>query len=99
MSPSHERLISCSLITDLDNKLLLGRSRWEESLASRLGGIESPGKRELGVDALNTVSRVDILDQGDLVAGGTSLTRDDGGIGKEEFPNLECVSCGSHNED
>lgn len=35
------------------------------------------------------MGRVDVLDQGDLVAGGSTLTGDDGGVSKEEFPNLE----------
>jgi hypothetical protein len=35
------------------------------------------------------VSGVDVLDQGELVAGGTSLTGDDGGVGKEELPDLK----------
>lgn len=42
----------------------------------------------MGVDAVDAVGGVDILDQGDLVAGGSSLTRGDGGVGKEEFPDL-----------
>ena len=36
---------------------------------------------------------VDVLDQGHLVAGGSSLTGGDGGISKEEFPDLRTVSC------
>ena len=35
------------------------------------------------------MSGVDVLDQGELVAGGTSLTGDDGGVGKEELPDLK----------
>lgn len=43
---------------------------------------------ELGVNTLNTVRRVDVLDQGKLEAGGRTLSGDDGRVGKEEFPNL-----------
>jgi hypothetical protein len=35
------------------------------------------------------VGRVDVLDQGELVAGSTSLTGDDGGVGEEELPDLK----------
>ena len=51
--------------------------------------LQSGGQGELGRDTLNTVGRVDVLDQGDLVAGGSALTGDDGGVGKEELPDLE----------
>lgn len=45
-------------------------------------------KAELGLDAFNTVSRVDVLDEGELPAGGTTLAGSDGGGGQEVFPNL-----------
>ena len=48
---------------------------------------------ELGVDALDTVGRVDVLDHGDLVASGRTLSRDDGRVGKEVFPNLKGREC------
>lgn len=51
--------------------------------------LQSSGKGELGWDAKNTVSRVDVLDQGDLVAGGSTLAGDDGRVSKEELPDLE----------
>lgn len=35
------------------------------------------------------MGRVDVLDQGELVAGGTTLAGDDGGVGEEELPDLK----------
>jgi hypothetical protein len=46
------------------------------------------GESMLGRDALDSVSRVDVLDESDLVAGGTTLAGDDGRVGKEELPDL-----------
>jgi hypothetical protein len=43
---------------------------------------------ELGWHALDAVGRVDVLDQGDLVAGGAALAGDDGRVGEEELPDL-----------
>lgn len=40
------------------------------------------------VNALDTVSGVDVLDEGDLVAGSGTLAGDDGAVGEEEFPDL-----------
>lgn len=51
-------------------------------------GFAGGREGELAVDAFDTVGRVDVLDQGELVAGGTALTGDDGGVGKEVFPDL-----------
>lgn len=45
-------------------------------------------ERELGADSFDAVSRVHVLDKGDLVAGCGPLTRDDGGVGQEELPDL-----------
>ena len=57
------------------------------------GGLAGTSKTELGGDALDTVGRVDVLDQGDLVAGGTTLARGDGAVSKEVLPDLQsCVS-------
>jgi hypothetical protein len=53
-----------------------------------LAGIESAGETELALDTLDTVSRVDVLDQSDLIASCGSLAGDDRGVGEEEFPNL-----------
>lgn len=43
---------------------------------------------KLRINALNTVSRVDVLDHGDLVACCCTLPRSDGRVGKEVFPDL-----------
>lgn len=61
-----------------------GKIRLNINLASS----EGARKTELRRDSLDTMSRVNVLDQGDLVAGGGALTGDDGGGGKEEFPDL-----------
>lgn len=53
------------------------------------GGLAGTGKTELGVDAINTVGRVDVLDQSKLPAGSTTLARSDGGGSQEVFPNLK----------
>lgn len=50
--------------------------------------LESIGQGELGRNTLNTVRRVDVLDEGDLETGGAALSGDDGGVSKEELPNL-----------
>lgn len=52
---------------------------------SRIGALEC----ELGLNTLDTVSRIDVLDHRDLVAGGGALAGDDGRIGKEVFPDLD----------
>ena len=51
-------------------------------------GLERTREGELGVDTLNTVGGVDVLDEGDLEAGSRTLTRRNGGVGEEEFPDL-----------
>ena len=53
------------------------------------GGLAGTSETELGVDTLNTVGRVDVLDQGELPAGGTALARSDGGGSKEVLPDAE----------
>jgi hypothetical protein len=42
----------------------------------------------LSVDAVGTVSGVDVLDHGDLVASSGTLARDNGRVSKEVFPDL-----------
>jgi hypothetical protein len=71
------------------------RAFGESSLASGFAGIESPSERELGGNTFDAVSRVYVLDQCDLVAGCAALTRDDSGVGKEEFPDLCIISWSS----
>ena len=80
--------MSYSLLFHLFGQRYLGLSGREGSLCNILGSLESARKTELGVDTLDTVGRVDVLDHGDLVASGGTLTRDDGGVGKEVFPDL-----------
>lgn len=46
-------------------------------------------KTELGVDALDTVSRVDVLDKGNLPAGSTTLAGSDGRGSEEVLPDLD----------
>ena len=64
---------------------LTGRNR-------HLRRSQRSGKAELGVDTLNAVRGVDVLDQGDLVASRGALARDDGGVCKEVLPDLEPTS-------
>ena len=49
------------------------------------GAIET----ELARDSFNTVGRVDVLDQSNLPAGSSTLTRRDNSGGQEIFPDLE----------
>lgn len=66
-----------------------GASAVTHILGSRLAGrIET----ELGLNALNAVSGVDVLDQSKLPAGSTTLAGGDCGSGQEVFPNLFAVS-------
>lgn len=44
------------------------------------------------MDAIDSVCRVDVLDQHNLEAGGTALARGNSGPGEEEFPDLKLVS-------
>lgn len=52
------------------------------------GGLASAREGELGVDTLNAVSRVDVLDEGELPACGGTLARNDGRGSKEVLPDL-----------
>lgn len=56
------------------------------------GGLTGTGKTELGLDSLNTVGGVDVLDEGELPAGGTTLSRGDSRGSQEVLPDLGCVS-------
>ena len=62
------------------------------ALGMSLIRCQSTGQAVLRVDALNTVGRVDVLDEGNLVAGGGTLAGGDGGVGKEVLPDLVHVS-------
>lgn len=74
---------------------LLCRDAWElrgigllPGLEVDLSGAKRSRKSELSVDALNTVSGVDVLDQDNLVAGSTTLSGYDGRVGEEVLPDL-----------
>jgi len=43
---------------------------------------------ELRRDAFDAVGGIDVLNEGDLVAGSGALAGDDGRVGEEEFPYL-----------
>lgn len=53
-----------------------------------LRSLECPSKGVLSGDALDTVGGIDVLDECDLPAGSGSLTRDDGRVREEIFPDL-----------
>jgi hypothetical protein len=59
-----------------------------EGLDGGLASCESCGQTELSVDTIDTVSGVQVLDQGDLVASCTSLSGNDGGVSQEVLPDL-----------
>lgn len=61
---------------------------WESRLASSLASLESALEGKLSWNALHTMCRVDVLDEGDLVARRTTLARGDNTVGKEVFPDL-----------
>jgi len=65
--------------------LLIGPQLQVDLLSS---GRESAQKAVSSGDALNSVGRVEVLLQNNLEACGTSLAGDDGGVGKEELPDL-----------
>ena len=50
--------------------------------------LAGSSKTVLGVDALDTVSRVDVLDKGNLPAGSTTLAGSDGRGSEEVLPDL-----------
>lgn len=54
-----------------------------------LGSSQRARQVVLGIDTLNTVSRVDVLDKGDLVASRGTLSGGNGGESEEIFPNLD----------
>ena len=55
-------------------------------------GLAGSSEAILRVDTLNTVGGVDVLDEGDLPAGSTTLAGSDGGSSKEVLPDLNNVS-------
>lgn len=52
------------------------------------GVSKSTGKSLLSGDALHPVIGVDVLGENNLVARGAALAGNDGGVGKEELPDL-----------
>jgi hypothetical protein len=46
----------------------------------------------LGVDSVNAVARVEVLDNNHLEAGGGTLAGSNGRVGQEELPDLAGVS-------
>jgi hypothetical protein len=81
---------SCKLGISTSFKFIrrLSLGRRENSLCDILCSLESARETELGVDAIGTVSRVDVLDHGDLVASSRTLAGDDGRVSEEVFPDL-----------
>lgn len=57
-----------------------------------LGSGQGTRQTIVVVDALDTVSLVEVLDQSDLVAGCTTRAGDDGGVGQEKLPDLQTKS-------
>jgi len=55
--------------------------------ALRLASLEGTSKRELSVDTVDTVNGVEVLDAGNLEAGGGTLTGGNRGVGKEVLPD------------
>jgi len=54
--------------------------------------IESALEVELGVDAVDAVRRVEVLDERDLEAGGGALAGSNGRGSEEVFPDLYCIT-------
>lgn len=52
------------------------------------GGLAGALEAVLGVNTLNTVRGVDVLDEGQLPAGSASLAGDDGRVCQEVLPDL-----------
>lgn len=55
------------------------------------GGLTGTAETILAGDTLNTVGGVDVLNEGKLPAGSTTLAGGDGGVSQEVFPDLEVV--------
>jgi hypothetical protein len=49
---------------------------------------QCPTQIELALDALNTMRAIDVLHERNLIAGSGTLSRNDGGVGEEVFPDL-----------
>ena len=55
------------------------------------GGLTGTAEAVLVIDALDTVGGVNVLDEGKLPAGSTTLAGGDGRVSQEVFPDLEVV--------
>lgn len=77
-------------VEDIGNLLLCGASSTSGKirLDINLASSKSARKTELRRNSLDTMSGVDVLDKGDLIACGRALTRDNSGVGQEELPDL-----------
>lgn len=92
----------CFLSSTTPSPLLLRPLAWpscltslvrrELRLASFLASVESALEAEGSLDPLDPVSRVDVLDERDLVASRAALAGDDGARSKEILPDLEANS-------
>lgn len=71
------------------SKLLLDNVRLGKGASAVDGVLASSSKTVLSGDALNTVGGVDVLNKGELPAGGTALAGSDSGGSKEVFPDLK----------
>ena len=91
-APTHEknRLKALSTL----NLLRLADSRHMGTRKAAMANVvdsslAGSSKTVLGVDALDTVSRVDVLDKGNLPAGSTTLAGSDGRGSEEVLPDLD----------
>lgn len=91
---------SCALYHDIVCTLL-GQESLTRSLGSGQGALEAV----LGLDAIDAVCGVEVLDDDDLEAGGGALSRGDGRVGQEDFPDLNMsvsvilqIQCGTYPE-
>lgn len=60
----------------------------QPGLARRLTGGESTGQAKLRGEAVNTMSRVKVLDYNHLVTGGHAFAGGNNGPGEEQLPDL-----------
>ena len=90
-APTHEKnrlkaLSTLDLLCLADSRHMGAR---KAALANVVdSSLAGSSKTELGVDALDTVSRVDVLDKGNLPAGSTTLAGSDGRGSEEVLPDL-----------
>lgn len=61
---------------------------WQSRLASLSARVDSTGQAKLRRNAIDAMSRVQVLHNDELVASGATLASSDNGPGEEELPNL-----------